>query len=91
MQDGAPEERRRLLGTASSYYHHPNPKMPAKHYRGQIDFFGVYCVETGGVYFVPIDALAADHPRVSTRRAPHATTSSRAFAGRATTRSEPSL
>ena len=47
--------------TASSYYHHPNPKMPAKHYRGQVDFFGVYCVESGAVYLVPIDALAADN------------------------------
>jgi PD-(D/E)XK endonuclease len=47
--------------TASSYYHHPKPKMPARHYRGQIDFFGVYCVETGVVYLVPINALSVDH------------------------------
>src|SRR5262245_23915512 len=24
--------------TASSYYHHPHPKMPAKHYRDEVDF-----------------------------------------------------
>jgi hypothetical protein len=50
-----------MFRTASSYYHHPHPKMPAKHYRGQIDFFGVYCLETSGVYLVPIDDLAVDH------------------------------
>jgi hypothetical protein len=47
--------------TASSYYHHPNPKMPAKHYRGQVDCFAVYCKETGGVYLVPIDVLPTNH------------------------------
>jgi hypothetical protein len=46
--------------TASSYYHHPNPKMPAKHYRGQVDFFAVYCRETTGVYLVPISDLEMD-------------------------------
>jgi hypothetical protein len=46
--------------TASSYYHHPHPKMPAKHYHGQVDFFAVYCTETGAVYLVPIDDLDVD-------------------------------
>jgi hypothetical protein len=49
-----------MFRTASSYYHHPHPRTPAKHYRGQIDFFGVYCVETGAVYLVPIGALETD-------------------------------
>jgi hypothetical protein len=44
--------------TASSYYHHPNPKAP-KHYRGQVDFFAIYCLETGKVYLVPIGAVDA--------------------------------
>jgi hypothetical protein len=43
--------------TASSYYHHPRPKMPAKHYKGQVDYFAVFCPETGNVYLVPIDDL----------------------------------
>jgi hypothetical protein len=43
--------------TASSYYHHPHPKTPAKHYKGQIDYFAVFCPETGGVYLVPINHL----------------------------------
>jgi hypothetical protein len=46
--------------TASSYYHHPKPKMPVKHYRGQVDFFAVYCRETTGVYLVPIADLDMD-------------------------------
>jgi PD-(D/E)XK endonuclease len=49
-----------MFRTASSYYHHPHPNMPAKHYRGQIEDFAVYCVETGVVYMVPIDDLSAD-------------------------------
>jgi hypothetical protein len=44
-----------IFKTASSYYHHPTPNPPAKHYRGRVDFFAVYCMETGGVYLVPID------------------------------------
>ncbi len=56
----------RLLGgavrfrTASSYYHHPNPKMPAKHYVDQVDFFAVYCAETEGVYLIPIADIKAE-------------------------------
>jgi hypothetical protein len=46
--------------TASSYYHHPNPRAPRKHYRGQIDFFAVYCPETHGVYLIPIADVCVD-------------------------------
>jgi hypothetical protein len=46
--------------TASSYRHHPHPKTPARHYRGQIDFFAVYCPETCGVYLIPIADVAVD-------------------------------
>jgi hypothetical protein len=46
--------------TASSYYHHPHPRMPSKHYRGQIDFFAVYCRDTCGVYLIPIADLPVD-------------------------------
>ena len=46
--------------TASSYYHHPRPKMPAKHYHGEVDFFAVYCPETKGVYLIPIVDLAVE-------------------------------
>jgi hypothetical protein len=39
----------------SSYAHHPNPRMVVRDYLGQIDYFGIYCPETGGVYLVPIE------------------------------------
>jgi hypothetical protein len=35
--------------------------MPSKHYRGQVDFFGVYCATTSGVYLVPIEDAPQDH------------------------------
>ena len=40
--------------TCSSYAHHPNPKTRQRHYVGQIDYFGVHCPETAGVYLIPI-------------------------------------
>jgi hypothetical protein len=46
-----------IFRTASSYYHHPHPRMPSKHYHREVDFFGVYCRQTAGVYLVPIDQL----------------------------------
>jgi hypothetical protein len=64
-----------VFRTASSYYNHPHPKMPAKHYRGQVDIFAVYCRETSGVYLIPIGELPesqagprVDPPRNNQRR-----------------------
>lgn len=62
--------------TSSSYYHHPNPKTPSKHYRGQVDYFAVFCPETAGVYLVPIEdlpmethaSLRVDLPRNNQRK-----------------------
>ena len=42
----------------SSYAHHPNPKLLRRDYEGQVDYFGVYCPETSGVYLVPFAAAA---------------------------------
>src|SRR5207244_6106005 len=36
-----------VFNTCSSYAHHPNPKMIKRPYRGEIDYFGVYCAATG--------------------------------------------
>src|SRR5712691_2262730 len=47
-----------LFNTCSSYAHHPNPTMVRRSYRGDIDYFGVYCATTGGVYLVPIEHAA---------------------------------
>ena len=38
--------------TSSSYYHRGGTR---KDYRGQADFFGVYCVENGKVYLIPVE------------------------------------
>jgi PD-(D/E)XK endonuclease len=43
------------FSACSSYAHHPNPKLLRRDYIDQIDFFGVYCPETRGVYLVPIE------------------------------------
>jgi hypothetical protein len=42
------------FAACSTYAHHPNPKVVRRDYTGEVDFFGVYCPETGGVYLVPI-------------------------------------
>jgi PD-(D/E)XK endonuclease len=40
--------------TSSSYGHHRNPKAIKRHYLGEVDFFAVFCPETGGIYLIPI-------------------------------------
>ncbi|MGZ8795469.1 MAG: group I intron-associated PD-(D/E)XK endonuclease [Gaiellaceae bacterium] len=35
------------FAACSTYAHHPNPKVVSRDYAGQVDFFGVYCPETG--------------------------------------------
>jgi hypothetical protein len=53
--------------TSSSYAHHPNPKGTQRHYRGQVDYFAVFCPQTGEIYLIPIDGLPDDraHLRVT--------------------------
>jgi PD-(D/E)XK endonuclease len=41
----------------SNYAHHRNPRVAQRDYQGEVDFFGVYCSETEGVYLVPIAEL----------------------------------
>lgn len=41
----------------SNYFHHPHPRSTSRDYVGEIDYFGVYCPETGGVYLIPIGDL----------------------------------
>jgi hypothetical protein len=57
VQDRTVEERLRRLSHREQLRHHPHPKAPAKHHRGQIDDFAAYCLETGAMYLVPIDDL----------------------------------
>ena len=54
--------------TASSYYHTRAGRTShgRRDYRGQIDYFAVYCPDTGKVYLVPIDHVgtASAHLRL---------------------------
>jgi hypothetical protein len=47
--------------TCGSYAHHPHPGVTSRHYAGEIDYFGVHCPTTGGVYLIRI----ADVPTTS--------------------------
>jgi len=48
--------------TCSSYAHHPHPKMPGKHYLGDVEYFAVYCPDNAAVYLVPINDLEPRWP-----------------------------
>jgi hypothetical protein len=41
----------------SNYAHHPNPRVRHRDYQGEVDYFGVYCPQTAGVYLIPISDL----------------------------------
>lgn len=43
------------FATASTYGHLPSPREVRRAYLGEIDHFGVFCPETGGVYLIPIE------------------------------------
>jgi len=46
------------FSAASTYLHHRRPTAARRDYHGEVDYFAVYCPETGGVYLVPIADLA---------------------------------
>jgi hypothetical protein len=41
----------------SSYAHLPRPAVRSRSYEGQVEYFAVHCLETAGVYLVPITDL----------------------------------
>jgi hypothetical protein len=43
-----------LFKASSSYAHHPSSRVARRGYRGQVDYFGVHCADTGGVYLIPV-------------------------------------
>jgi PD-(D/E)XK endonuclease len=45
------------FAACSSYAHHPNPRLVRRDYHGQIDYFAVFCPETGISYLIPIGEL----------------------------------
>jgi hypothetical protein len=78
------------FAVCSTYGHHPTPALVRRPYHGEIDAFCVYCRETQRVYLIPI-ADVTNTTACWLRVDPPKTTRSTACAGRATTRSEPSL
>jgi hypothetical protein len=47
-----------IFATASTYAHHPNPKIHRRGYENEIEYFGVYYPTNGGVYLVPISDVS---------------------------------
>ena len=43
------------------------PKALTRTYQGEIDFFGVYCPDTGEIYMVPVDEVPAGGSAASLR------------------------
>ena len=41
----------------SNYSHHASPRAAQRDYQGEVDYFGVFCPETRGVYLIPIGDL----------------------------------
>jgi PD-(D/E)XK endonuclease len=64
-----------IFPACSSYAHHANPKFSRRDYLGDVDYFAIYCLETSGVYLVPLreakvrtqGSLRVDSPRNSQR------------------------
>jgi hypothetical protein len=64
------------FSACSNYAHHANPRATQRDYLGEVDYFGIYCPETKGVYLVPIadvqvrrwGALRVDPPLNGQRR-----------------------
>jgi hypothetical protein len=52
LRDGAVQ-----FHLCSNYGHHRNPQTYHRDYKGQVDYFAVYCPETSGVYLIPINDL----------------------------------
>lgn len=46
-----------MFKTSSTYRHHPHPKIIKRDYHGEVDFFAVFCPQTGSIYLIPIEDL----------------------------------
>jgi hypothetical protein len=53
-----------VFKTMSSYAHHKSAQVKRRGYQGEIDYFGVHCPETGGVYLVPIHDVPGSDGRL---------------------------
>ena len=54
------------FATASTYYHTRAGRtgFGRKGYRGEINYFAVYCLETKGVYLIPVDHVGVANARL---------------------------
>jgi hypothetical protein len=46
-----------VFKTSSSYGDHPSPHVTTRDYLGEVEYFAVFCPETGAVYLIPIEDL----------------------------------
>jgi hypothetical protein len=46
-----------IFNVCSTYAHHPNPKALKRTYENDVEYFAVFCRETGSVYLIPIADL----------------------------------
>ena len=46
-----------IWSICSNYGHQKNPRVVHRDYQGEVDYFGVFCPETQGVYLIPIDEV----------------------------------
>jgi PD-(D/E)XK endonuclease len=60
----------------SNYAHHRHPRAVRRDYLGDVDYFGVYCPETCGVYLIPIEDIRCDEPDHSGSTRPRTTSGS---------------
>jgi hypothetical protein len=51
------EKVRSTFNMCSTYAHHANPRVVRRDYQGEVDYFGVFCVENRRAYLVPIAEL----------------------------------
>ena len=58
-----------LWSMCSNYGHQKNPRVVHRDYQGEVDYFGVFCPETQGVYLIPIADVPMRPARISTRQA----------------------
>jgi hypothetical protein len=53
------------FNAASNYYHRKDGTSWGKRtYHGQVEYFAVYCSDTRGVYFIPIDQVTTNNMRL---------------------------
>ncbi len=52
-------DREKITFATASSYNHTMQNKGWKTYRGQIEYFAVYCPQTKGVYLIPVDHVGA--------------------------------